>query len=93
MIKTPLLLLNYFTYDYCKEKLKKNYYKLKNIVLHTIIKDSLRTKLIRNSIKLPSNEKKATRQKTSIHPFVFRAKRTEKEGWKGGEAEEKSEQS
>lgn len=52
-LKTPLLLLNYFTYDYCKEKLKKNYYKLKNIVLHTIIKDSLRTKLIRNSIKLP----------------------------------------
>lgn len=41
MIKTPLLLLNYFTYDYCKEKLKKNYYKLKNIVLHTIIKESL----------------------------------------------------
>lgn len=53
MIKTPLLLLNYFTYNYYKEKLKKNYYKLlKNIVLHTIIKDSLRTKLIRNSIKL-----------------------------------------
>lgn len=42
MIKTPLLLLNYFTYNYYKEKLKKNYYKLlKNIVLHTIIKESL----------------------------------------------------
>lgn len=97
-LKTPLLLLNYFTYDYCKEKLKKNYYKLlKNIVLHTIIKESLHKinpkfdqAFLTNILE---SEKKATRQKTSIHPFVFRAKRTEKEGWKGGEAEEKSEQS
>lgn len=85
-LKTPLLLLNYFTYDYYKEKLKKNYYKLlKNIVLHTIIKESLHKinpkfdqAFLTNILE---SEKKATRQKTSIHPFVFRAKRTEKEGW------------
>lgn len=108
MIKTPLLLLNYFTYNYYKEKLKKNYYKLlKNIVLHTIIKESLHkinpkfdqaflTNILESAIEEESDSTKDFLSRPSILSYFARYAWRKKDGIRdggGGEAEEKSEQS